>query len=507
MKIFTTRQIAEIDRYTIEHEPIADIDLMERASMAIAERICSFVERGNKITVFAGPGNNGGDALAVSRMLADEGFDVVVCIPDFGRELSGSPLINLNQLEQQAKATIKKISGNDPLPELSAADIIVDGMFGSGLTRPLTGLASGIVQHINSSKARVIAVDIPSGLMGEDNSDNDLDSVIKADITLTLQFPKLSFFFPENDIYVGAWEVLPIGLHSDAIKGKQTPWRYIDEYEVYPLLKYRRKFSHKGTFGHALLISGSYGKMGAAVLASRGCLRSGVGLLTTHVPRLGYQIIQNTTPEAMASIDQSDLMFTEFKNPISFSAVGIGPGLGVKSNTKKGLCELLQNCEKPMVIDADALNILAGNKEWMELLPENSILTPHPGEFARLTGNEDLNGMERVLEALRMAEKFNVYFVLKGAHTAVACPDGTCWFNSTGNPGLATAGSGDVLTGIITGLVAQGYDSIDAALLGTYLHGLSADIYAEEYGEESLVAGDIIDNLGAAFETLKNKNL
>jgi NAD(P)H-hydrate epimerase len=504
MKIFKTKQIAEIDRYTIEHEPIADIDLMERASRSISDRICSLLEREARITVFAGPGNNGGDALAVSRMLAEEGMDIEVFILDLGKDLSGSPLVNLQRLNQQGKVAVKKISGDESLPDIDSTDIVIDGLFGSGLTRPLEGLSSNVVRHINNSGAMIIAIDIPSGLMGEDNSGNDMDSIIKADITLSLQFPKLSFLFHENDIFVGAWEILPIGLHIEAIKDTESQWRYIEEKDASSLLKFRKKYSHKGTFGHALIISGSYGKMGAAILASRACLRSGVGLLTVHVPRLGYQIIQNTTPEAMASIDQSDLMFTEFVDPNNYSVVGVGPGIGVKSNTKKGFHELLQNCKKPMVIDADALNILSENKEWMELLPENSILTPHPGEFARLSGKDTSQGIERMADALELAGRYNIYIILKGAHTLIACPDGTCCFNSTGNPGLATAGSGDVLTGIITGLVAQGYSSVDAALLGTYIHGLSADIYASEYGEESLVASDIIDNLGAAFETVRS---
>jgi NAD(P)H-hydrate epimerase len=503
MKIFKTTQITEIDCYTIEYEPVADIDLMERASRAISDRISCLAERGSRITVFAGPGNNGGDALAVSRMLANEGMDVEVYILDLGKEISGAALVNMGLLEKLGKVPIRRVGDNDPLPEISSGSIVVDGMFGSGLTRPLSGLSSDLVKHINNSGARIIAIDIPSGLMGEDNSGNDMESIIKADITLTLQFPKLSFFFHDNDIFVGTWEILPIGLHADAIMETYSPWRYVDEYDASGLLKYRKKFSHKGTFGHALMISGCYGKMGAAVLASRACLRSGVGLLTTHVPRLGYQIIQSTTPEAMTSIDQSDLMFTEFNNPDSYSVVGIGPGLGIKSNTQKGFHELLKNYKKPMVIDADALNILAENREWMDLLPENSILTPHPGEFARLSGSDKTSGFERMSVAIEMAKRYKVYVILKGAYTKIACPDGTCWFNTTGNAGLATAGSGDVLTGIITGLVAQGYSSIDAALLGVYLHGLSADIYAVEYGKESLIASDIIDNLGAAFETAK----
>ena len=505
MKIFTTKQIAGIDRYTIENEPIADIDLMERASMQMVNWLIKHISNEKKLMVFAGPGNNGGDALAIARMMAEHDYSVEVYLLDFGKGLKGSPGINWNRLEKQKKVQLNKILSEDAIPELTEEEVVIDGLFGSGLSRPLEGLPATIVQKINDSNATVVAVDIPSGLMGEDNSGNNPENIIHADYTLTLQFPKISFFFAENEKYIGHWEVLPIGLHPEAIKNTASDFSVISESEIARLLPARPRFSHKGTFGHALLIAGSYGKMGAAVLASRGCLRAGVGLLTTHIPRLGYQIIQTAVPEAMASIDASDLIFTEYPNPDKFTAIGVGPGLDTKQNTRRALFELLECATKPLVMDADALNILSMHKDWMDEIPSNSILTPHPGEFRRLTGDAE-NSYQRLMLQKKFAARHKVVVVLKGAFTSIATPDAKVCFNTTGNPGMATAGSGDALTGVITGLLAQGLEPGAAARAGVYIHGLAADIAVESSSQEALIAGDLIENLGKAFKELKSSN-
>ncbi|MBN1821123.1 MAG: NAD(P)H-hydrate dehydratase [Prolixibacteraceae bacterium] len=502
MKIFTTKQIAEIDRYTIENEPIADIDLMERASLQMVNWLIQNISNEKNLMVFAGPGNNGGDALAIARMMADYDYQVNVFLLDTDKGLKGSPAINWKRLEDQNKVQLNKIKDENDIPEIKD-EIIIDGLFGSGLSRPLEGLPAAIVRKINGNNTTVVAVDIPSGLMGEDNSTNISEHIICADYTLTLQFPKISFFFAENEKYLGKWEVLPIGLHPDAIRNTPSEFSCISEKEIADLIPVRSKFTHKGTVGHALLISGSYGKMGAAVLASKGCLRAGVGLLTTHVPRLGYGIIQATVPEAMCSIDRSDLIFTEFPDPSKFTAIGVGPGLDTKHNTQRALYELVECATKPMVIDADALNILSMHQEWLEELPENSILTPHPGEFKRLVGGSE-NSYKRLMLQKEFAEKYKVIVVLKGAYTTIVLPNRKVFFNSTGNPGMATAGCGDTLTGILTGLLAQGIKAESAAVIGVYIHGLAADIALQNSSEESLIAGDIIDNLGKAFLKIKS---
>ena len=504
MKLFTTAQIAVLDRYTIENEPISDIDLMERASVQMADWILNKFDNSNKIAVFAGPGNNGGDAIAIARLLAGQSYEIHLFIPELGKGLSASATINLKRLKEQGLAKISSFRETDFLPDLNAYNLLIDGLYGSGLTRPLSGFSSILVQHLNDSGLKIIVIDIPSGLMGEDNSQNDYNSIIKADYTLTLQFPKLSFFFKENEAQVGEWIVIPIGLHPQGIKDTESRWHLIDRETVTSVRKVRKKFSHKGTYGHALLISGSYGKTGAAVLAAKGCLRSGPGLVTVHLPKSGMPIMQTALPEAMVNADQSDSLITQIPPLEAYSAIGVGPGIGKEPETQAALLELLNQSKKPLVIDADGLNILSLNKDWIKLLPEESILTPHPLEFSRLTSKADTS-FELLNKALEFARENRVYIVLKGAYTAIACPEGNCWFNSTGNPGMATGGSGDVLTGILTGLLAQGYTPLETCLLGVYLHGLSADLLLSSTSMESLLAGDIADNLGKAFATLDKK--
>lgn len=498
MKLFPTKQIAALDKYTIENEPIADIDLMERASLQISNWIVQRFSTENKMVLFAGPGNNGGDALAVARQLAELDYKCEVYLLDFGKGLKNSPKTNWERLDKQNKVKLAKIGDINAFPELNDTDVIIDGLFGSGLTRPLEGVAANLVKTINECPNTILAIDIPSGLMGEDNSGNKSEFIVRADYTLTLQFPKLSFLFPENEEYIGVWEVLPIGLHPDGIKTTESKYCLVEREEVLGKIPVRSRFEHKGTFGHALLIAGSVGKMGAAILASRACLRAGVGLLTSHVPRMGYNIIQTAVPEAMTSIDQHDSMCTEYPDLEPYSAIGIGPGLDQKPNSCKALCALLENSEVPLVLDADALNILAEHREWLDRLPENSILTPHPGEFKRLVG-ETSNSFERLQAQIEFSKKYKIVLVVKGAFTSISTTEGKVYFNTTGNPGMATAGSGDVLTGIVLGLLAQGLTSEDAALLGVYVHGFAGDLAAAKLSQYALIAGDIIETLGDAF--------
>lgn len=504
MKLFSTRQIAELDRYTISHEPVADIDLMERAAMQVTEWLAARYPHRKKMIFFAGPGNNGGDALAVARLMAGWGFMCELYLYDAGKGLKGSPAINLQRLKAQGNTVLKVLTGIEDFPSTSPDDLIIDGLFGSGLSRPLEGLPAQIVQKINSLPNEVVAIDIPSGLMGEDNSGNMNGSIIQADITLTFEFPKLSFLFPENENYTGKWEVLPIGLHPEGMKSVESDYSLTLSEDIRGMMVPRAKFSHKGNFGHALLIAGSYGKTGAAVLASKACLRAGAGLLTTHVPHYSYPVMQTAVPEAMVSIDAHEFMFTEFPDLAPFNAIGSGPGIGMKPNTRKALYELITKARVPLVLDADALNILAENPEWMQFLPEQTILTPHPGEFRRLAG-EASGSWERVQLQRKLAATLKVIIVLKGAYTSVALPDGRVCFNSTGNPGMATAGSGDTLTGIILGLLACRMKPEQAAVAGVYLHGLAGDLAAKVKSEPALVAGDIIEFLGQAFIALEEK--
>ncbi|MCY1719694.1 NAD(P)H-hydrate dehydratase [Prolixibacteraceae bacterium Z1-6] len=501
MKLFTTKQIATLDKYTIENEPVSDIDLMERASLQITNWLVQQFSTEQKMLFFAGPGNNGGDALAIARQMAGLDFVCEVYLMDFGKALTDSPKLNWQRLEEQGAVKLSRLTSMADFPEVGREDVLVDGLFGSGLSRPLQGFPAEVVQQINQLLNTVVAIDIPSGLMGEDNSTGIRENIIRADFTLTFQFPKVSFLFPENNEFAGDWQVLPIGLHPGGIEEIDSNFYFLEQNEVRGRMPVRSKFDHKGTLGHALLIAGSYGKMGAAVLASKACLRAGVGLLTVHVPHFGYSIIQTTVPEAMASIDQHDSMFTQFPDIRPFSAIGVGPGLGKKQNSKKALFELLETANVPLVIDADALNILSENQDYLKKLPEGSILTPHPGEFKRLVG-DTANSFDRIQKQQEFSNRYNCIVVLKGAHTCISTPEGKLYFNSTGNPGMATAGSGDALTGIILGLLAQKMTSEDAAVLGVYLHGMAGDLAALKKSEFALVAGDIIDLMGEAFKKL-----
>jgi len=369
------------------------------------------------------------------------------------------------------------------------------------LARPITGFVGEVVSFIHNTNAIIVSIDIPSGLFADDTSISGKGTIIKADYTLSFQFPKLAFLLPENELYVGSWEVLDIGLSEEYIISEPTKNHFILKEDIKQVLKGRPKFSHKGTYGHALLIAGSYGKMGAAILASQACLRSGVGLLHTHVPKSGVNILQTASPETMISIDAEEKYFSQIPDIGLYNVIGIGPGLGKEHQSQQAMKMLIQNSPSPMVIDADALNILSENPTWLAFLPQGSILTPHPKEFQRLVGSWQ-NDFDRLEKQRNLAKKHGIYIVLKGAHTSICFPDGQCHFNSTGNPGMATAGSGDVLTGIITGLLASGYSSGVAATLGVYIHGLAGDIAAKKMGFEALIASDIVDNLGKAFSNM-----
>lgn len=501
MKILTVGQIREADAYTIANEPIASIDLMERAATKCFSRLIQHYGRNKNYKIFCGTGNNGGDGLVIARLLSEKNVPVEIFVVRISEKCSDDFTINHQRLTKIKKIKISDIKVTEEIPDIDKNDIVVDAIFGSGLSKPVTtGIAAEVINAINKSKAAVVAVDIPSGLFGEDNSSND-GKIIEAAQTLTFQFPKLSFFYAGNEKYVGNWQVLPIGLHPEFIKNAGVQNYFVEEDDCRAMIKPRKKFSHKGIFGHALLACGSYGKMGTAVLAARACIKSGAGLVTSHIPKCGYEIMQSSVPEVMCSIDEDKEVISDNIDLKPYNAVGIGPGIGHDEKTQKTLKLLIQNCSCPVVFDADAINILAENRTWLAFVSKNSIFTPHPKEFERLVG-KSANESERQNLQIEFSKKYGVYVVLKGAYTCVSTPAGDCYFNSTGNPGMATGGSGDVLTGIITGLLAQGYSSFESCLLGVYVHGLAGDLSAKRYGYEATTAGEIINMLGKAFKKL-----
>ena len=383
-------------------------------------------------------------------------------------------------------------------PTLTPEHLVIDGLFGSGLNKPLSGGFAAVVKYINASPAMVVSIDIPSGLMGEENTFNVKSNIIRADVTFSLQLPKLAFLFAENTEFVGEWELLDIQLSEEGIEETETNYEMLEIAEIRSLIKPRRQFAHKGNFGHALLIAGSKGMAGASVLAARACLRSGVGLLTIHAPLCNNDILQTSAPEAMVETDASETCFAVPTDTDDYQAVGVGPGLGRSEETEAALIEQLEHCQTPTVVDADALNILANHRHTLTHLPKGSILTPHPKELERLIGKCQ-DSYERLMKACELAHTAKVHIILKGAYSTIITPEGKCYFNPTGNPGMATGGSGDVLTGVILALLAQGYPAEDAAKIGTYIHGLAGDIAQKKQGMIGLIASDIVTCLPAAW--------
>jgi NAD(P)H-hydrate epimerase len=500
MKVFDVENIRKADAYTIENEPVQSIDLMERASKACFDWIAQFSDSQKKFMIFAGTGNNGGDGLALARMLLESGHKVHVYLLKYSSELSPDCNTNLQRL-QEMEHKVHVIDSEKYFPEIKEGYIVVDALFGSGLNRPMEGICRKLVTVLNDSGNTIISIDIPSGLYADSPVDHKKDTVIHADYTLSFQFPKKAFFMSENESYVGNWFVLPIGLHPEYIEKTECKDYVVLEDYIKNMLQPRARFGHKGNYGHALIIAGSKGKVGASVLASKACLRSGAGLLTAHVPQVAYSIVQSTFPEAMVSVDSGMDFIVDAPDLNAYTSIAIGPGLDTDEETAKALRLLIQNSRLPLIIDADGLNILSSFKTWISFLPQGSILTPHPGEFRRLAG-EWKDDFDKVQMQRNFSLKYNVYVVLKGANTSISTPEGYVFFNSTGNPGMATAGSGDVLTGIMAGIKAQGYSPLETCLLGVYLHGLSGDIAASGLGLHSLIASDIIEHLPDAFQTL-----
>ncbi|MCR5076781.1 MAG: NAD(P)H-hydrate dehydratase [Prevotella sp.] len=505
MKIFTSAQIHELDRYTIEHEPVKSIDLMERAAKAITHAITEEWTSHTPVVVFAGPGNNGGDALAVARLLINEGYKVRIFLFNITNHLSEDCVTNRQRIidSKHAKDFTEVTAKFDP-PELTADTLVVDGLFGSGLNKPLAGGFASLVKYINQSPAKVVSIDVPSGLMAEDNSYNVRANIIHATLTLTLHQKKLSFLFGDTQQFIGRLKVLDIRLSQEYIQKTEAQYSVLEEMDVRSRLLHRDDFAHKGDMGNALIIAGSYGMSGAAILATRACLRSGAGKVTVHTPRKNYDIMQISIPEAVMQMDHEETSFSEAVDTDGFDALGIGPGLGQQEPTAIAMIAQIRRAQCPIVADADALNILANHRAWMQQLPKGIIMTPHPKELDRLTGSPANADFERLHRAAELAQSLQAYIILKGHNSALCLPNGHVIFNSTGNSGMATAGSGDVLTGIITALLARGYHQMNACIVGMYLHGLAGDLAVKDLGKESLVASDIISYLPQAFKHLND---
>jgi len=499
MKILTAAQIREADHETIREQNISSVDLMERAAQAFTGWFSANFDLPHKsVLILCGPGNNGGDGLVVARLLHQQAIPVTVWIVAPEEKYSDDFIQNQQRLP--ADIPVKTLT-TDFVPEINAFDFILDGLLGTGLSRPVTGIFAAVIKQINNSPACVIAIDMPSGLFAEQPQKSSA-VMVRADYTCSFETPKLAFFLPQNAPYVGTWHVAPIGLSAAYLQSVDTNKYLVTPAFIKSFFKTRSKFSHKGTFGHALLLAGSYGKMGAAVLASRACLHSGVGLLSVACPEVGYAILQISVPEAMTIPDNNNTHISQLPDLSVYQAIGAGPGLGKAPETRATILQLLTETPAPLILDADALNILSEDPALLAQLPKNTILTPHPKEFERLAGPAT-DDYQRLALLQQFCQKYTCYVVLKGGHTCIGTPEGNLYFNNTGNPGMATGGTGDVLTGIITSLVAQKYTSLEACLLGVYIHGLAGDVAKTHTGETALLASDLIAALGQAFLQLE----
>ncbi|MFT3901679.1 MAG: NAD(P)H-hydrate dehydratase [Niabella sp.] len=501
MNLLSAGQIREWDKFTMMREPISSLNLMERASRACCKWILQNTIAGSYY-VFCGKGNNGGDGMAISRFLHAAGHKVLTFILENGNNGSDDFNANFNHLRQLGNVPITLVRSEKDFPNIPQDAIIIDALFGTGLNRHLNAGATALVSYLNELDNIIISIDMPSGMFCDQSSKGNI--MVRADYTLTFQCLKMAFLIPENEPCFGKIQILDINLHPEFLDTVSSRFQLINKALCTTLHKPRKAFAHKGNFGHALLVAGSYGKMGAAVLSARACLRSGVGLLTCHVPSKGVNLMQTCTPEAMCIGDPSPVAIQQLDEPLeTYTSIGVGPGIGQAAETASALKKLLENYNKPMVLDADALNIIAMSKELLTCIPENSILTPHPKEFTRLFG-KSANDFEKIETAIEQAATLKLNIVLKGHHTFIATPGGMGYFNITGNAGMATGGSGDVLTGLITGLLAQGYTPVEASIMGVFLHGLAGDLAAADYGMEAMTAGDIVQKMPEAFKTISN---
>ena len=497
MKILSKEQIYQADQVTLVRQEITSTQLMERAATRVFEWMHSRLNGAPVlIRVFCGIGNNGGDGLVLSRHLVNHGYNVSTYVVNCSNQRSEDFLINYERLRQASKKWPELLKCDTDFPEISPDDIIVDAIFGIGLNRPADQWIQKLFQHLRTSKAFTLSIDMPSGLYTDRVPENE-DAVVWSHYTLSFQVPKLVFFLPETAKFVDRWEVLDIGLDQDYLNQVSPIAEYVEKSQVVTFYKTRDKFSHKGSFGHVLIIGGSYGKIGAVQLGCRAALVSGAGLVTAFIPKCGYTDIQTALPEIMAITDVEEQIITDIAVKQKFNAIGIGVGLGTHPDTVTAFDTFLKLQNSPIVIDADAINILSIHKKLIKHIPALSILTPHPKELQRLIGSwkDDFNKIEKVK---MFSSKHNLIVVIKGFNTTIIYKN-DIYINSTGNPGLATAGSGDVLTGIITGLIAQGYEPLESAMFGVYLHGKSADLLAQNMAYQSITASDVIDGISNAF--------
>ena len=478
MKIYTAENIRQWDRFTIENEPISSIDLMERAASRCTEKIVqdhSF----QSAAIFCGIGNNGGDGLVIARLLHKKGISVTVYIVNFSPQRSADFSANLERLSPETQ--LVQLTESNFRYEIHHQDLVIDAIFGSGLNRPVNGWIGEVITGMNNGKKPIISIDIPSGLFIEKNDYSG--SIVRANQTITFQTPKFSFFFPESEVYVGNWDILDIGLHPGFSAPALATFCLSEDIKLHQ----RSNFSHKGDNGFLTVVAGFGDMGGAAILCGSAGFRTGSGYVGIIGSEEYFPSILTQLPEALL-FKPVDLCF-----PNKTKAIAIGPGLG-KSDLAKTYLNMALKAGLPLVLDADALNLLAEDPTLQAKIPVNAILTPHTAELERIIGKFD-SSEDRLAAQIEYSINHNVFILQKGAWSKLSCPDGGLVINSTGNSGMATAGMGDVLTGIIGSFLAQGYSPQEAATYGMYFHGLAGDHIAEKEGKRGMISSDVVREL------------
>jgi len=506
MKILSAEQLSEADQETIKKQNISSEELMERAGTLVFNEIHNRLQGAPiPIHIFCGVGNNGGDGLVIARHLIQHGYHVKVYVVNYSEKRSDDFLANYEKLKATTKDWPNSLrSDEDSFPEIGTGDFVVDAIFGLGLNRAIEGWVKNLVEHINNSQAFTLSVDMPSGLF-TNKTPGEKAAVIQADFTLSFQSPKLVFFLPNTMDYIGDLQVLDIGLDREFIGKVKSDIFLIGKQEAASLCIPRKTNTHKGDYGKILIAGGSYGKIGSVLLTTKAALYTGTGLCSVYIPKCGYDIIQTGIPEAMVITDEDDKMLTSYPKDFEADVVCFGMGVGTEKNTVKALKALLESVSKPVLIDADGLNILSENPELLDLLPENSVLTPHPGELKRLIGDWE-DDFDKIDLVKQFSKKYNIIVVVKGSHSFTIYKE-FIYINNSGNPGMATAGSGDVLSGVITSLMGQGYEALNAAVFGVFIHGLAGDIAASDLGYESVLSGEIPIRMGRAIKELFHRDL
>ena len=497
MNIFSAEQLYQADQVTVQKNGITTLDLMEHAGTQVFNWLHTRMQGAQvPVRIFCGIGNNGGDGLVLARHLIQHGYNVHTYVVNCSDKRSKNFLVNYDRVKQVTKNWPILIRDESGFPDIHRDDVVVDAIFGIGLNRCMGGWVKGMVQHLNNSGAFILAIDMPSGLYA-DAPIEDPEAIVKANHTLSFQLPKLAFFMPSTGHFTQTWEAIDIGLDPEFMMTQPPQATLLHKQHILSWYKPRGKFAHKGSFGHSVIMGGSYGKIGAVVLATQAALRIGSGLVSAHVPKCGVTVLQTAVPEAMVTSSKGEEGLDDLTVPDAGFTYGLGMGMGTSAASLKALETFLQAQNEPIVLDADALNLLASKQELYAEIPQQSVLTPHPGELKRLIG-EWSDDFDRLAKTQEFANKYKLIVLIKGAHSAV-CFEGGTFINSTGNPGMATAGSGDVLAGMITGLIAQGYPSWQAAAMGVYLHGSAGDLAVHDLGYQALLASDIAAKIGPAY--------